>query len=327
MVPPKMSESAVQGLIEFPQSLFCFSDSIGQTVDIEIAGRKGVLILPSLPEWEPEESDPLRKWLLAPPKAKKWKRGEKPIFWGRPTSYPTVCADIERAYVEFDCDADSRDSVAQDIYLEFPKWYELFDDYVVLLSKQRTRREANIGQGRERIELYFDGGEELQRISPSQPITLTAYVSSGTDALRLSQFQQAAFLSSRSLPPRLEYRLLLQAYVARNTADHRKAIIEAANALEVALTSRITEEFRRQEIAFGDALMKKFRMLGGRFELARAMNISLPDINYTELVVTPRNEVIHRSRFPDMNLVNQAIAAVEQLLEVLSPNLEQDDPR
>jgi len=57
--------------------------------------------------------------------------------------------------------------------------------------------------------------------------------------------------------------MLLEAYAARKNEDYRKAIIEAATALEICLTARISEEFDTLRISFGEQLLQKFRMPRG----------------------------------------------------------------
>lgn len=149
-------------------------------------------------------------------------------------------------------------------------------------------------------------------------------MSGADESLHLEQFKQAAQLSSNFFKPRLHYRMLLESYAARRNEDYRKAIIEAAAALEICLTMRIIEEFNTQNISFGEKLLQKFRMLGGRFELARLLGINLPDKDYVSLVMTPRNEVIHRASFPDKQLANQVITEVEELLHLFSPQLYEE---
>ena len=111
---------------------------------------------------------------------------------------------------------------------------------------------------------------------------------------------------------------------ARRNEDYRKAIIEGATALEVCLTARILEEFDTQGISFGEKLLQKFRMLGGRFELIRLIGVSLPEKDYATLVINPRNDVVHRAAFPDKALANQVITEVEELLQLFSPQLHEN---
>ncbi|MCG7851323.1 MAG: hypothetical protein MIO92_02270, partial [Methanosarcinaceae archaeon] len=112
----------ILGILEFTKSLYCASDSLGQTVDILLAGVEGKLTLPSLPEWGENETDPLHKPLLGPESARTWKRGETLIYWGSPTSYPTGTATVELALLEFTLEAENYDTNAQKIYDACGEW-------------------------------------------------------------------------------------------------------------------------------------------------------------------------------------------------------------
>ncbi|MBM4307278.1 MAG: hypothetical protein FJ123_11150 [Deltaproteobacteria bacterium] len=294
---------------------------MGQTVRVLFGGVEGTLTLPSLPEWGEHEKDPLHKPLLGPAAARTWKRGETPIYWGSPTSYPTGTATVDLALLEFSSEPENYDNAAQKIYETFGPWLKLFEDYVKLLTKQRTSNTISGGDGLGHLELLFDDGSRLKHISRRTPTTISIEMSSKDESLHLEQFSEAAQTASKGLLPRLHYRMLLEAYTARRNEDYRKAIIEAATALEACLTVRILEEFNAQGISFGEKLLQKFRMLGGRFELIRLLDISLPEKDYSTLIVNPRNDVIHRASFPDKKLANKIIAEVEELLNLFSPQL------
>ena len=316
----------VLGILEFTESLYCAADSLGQTADISFAGIEGKLTLPSLPEWGGNENNPLHKPLLGPESAKTWKRGETLIHWGSPTSYPTGTSTVELALLEFNLEPDSCDTDAQKIYDTFGVWLNLFENYVKLITKQGTRNRVSGGDGLGRLELLFnDDSSGLKRISDNSPTEITIETSDIDESLHWEQFREAAQLASQLLPPRLHYRMLLESYSALKNEDYRKAIIEAATALEICLTMRIIEEFNTQSISFGEKLLQKFRMLGGRFELVRLLEIDLPDKDYVALVMNPRNDVIHRASFPDQKLANKVIKEVEELLHLFSPQLYEDE--
>jgi hypothetical protein len=321
-----MPEPTLYGIVEFSTSLFCSSDTLGQTVDISIGGHTGTLALPSLPDWGEHEEDPLHRPLLGPAQARTWKRGESLIYWGRPNSYPSGDASVELALIEFPLHPDNLESSAQRIYEGFGAWLDLFEKYVILLTTQNTRNLVYSGDGPGRIELLIKEDAGLRHLCRTNAKRVTFEISGGGEALHLEQFREASRLSSQRLPPRFEYRLLLEAYNARKNDDYRKAIIEAANALEICLTARIMEEFDTQRISFGEKLLQKFRMLGGRFELVRILGISLPKKDYERLVIQPRNDVVHQAAFPDKALTNQVIAEVEELLRLFSPQVCQDAP-
>lgn len=312
------------GIIEFSESLYCASDSLGKAASVILGGVEGTLTLPSLPEWLENEKDPLHKPLLGPPPARSWKRGETLICWGCPTSYPDGTADVELALLEFHLEVDNAETNAQAIYTTFGTWLKLFEDYVKLQTKQRTSKNVFGGDGPGRLELLSNDATGLKHISHTAPTSISIVMSSDDESLHFEQFTRAAQLASNGLQPSLHYRMLLEAYIARRNEDYRKAIIEAATALEVCLTTRIMDEFNTKSIFFGEKLLQKFRMLGGRFELVRLLEIDLPAKDYMTLIINPRNEVIHRASFPNIIIANQVIAEVEELLYMFSPQLHEN---
>lgn len=319
-----MSKRTIYGIIEFSTALDCSANVLGKTVEISIGSILGTLTLPFLPDWKEREEAPLRMPLLGPGKARTWKRGEEPIYWGRPYCYPTGDSHVERALLEFSISNEVLESSIQQIYEAFNFWLDLFEKYVLLLTKQNSRCRISSDEGPGSIKIIVDNGDKLKHISRARPHITTVEMSERDETLKIEQYKEAARLSSLQLPPRFEYLLLLEAYNARKNSDYRKVIIEAANALEICLTARIIDEFDSQNITFGDKLLKKFRMLGGRFELIKLLGVTLPDKDYEILVNKPRNDVVHRGSFPDKAIANQVVNEVEELLQLFSPKINQD---
>ena len=269
----------------------------------------------------------VHKPLLGPTAARNWKRGDNLIDWGRPFSFPAgKGANVTRALIEFKALPDDFEAAAQRIYDNVGRWLYLFEQYVALLTEPKTRsRVPSATNHADRIEILADDGHELRHIQNDKPRGFTIYMSETDESLHLENLKEACRLSSVGVSPRLEYQLMLEAYSARRNADYRKAIIEAATALEVSLTNRALEEFRTLKISFGTGLLKKFRTLNGRLELVRLLSIPFPEKDYKSLIVDPRNYVVHKADFPGERLTDQVIAEVEQLLRLFSPQLHQDE--
>lgn len=318
-----MTKIFLLGVIEFSSPLLCSADALGKAVAIEIGEYQGTLTFPSLPEWKENEQNPLNKNLVAPEEAKTWKRGDQPLYWGSPQNYPAGDSSVDRALLKIDIPEDDVESAAEKIYENFNAWLGLFEQYVTLFTTQNIRLPVTGGDGPGRIELYDNREDKIVYIPDKRAIPITLYVCTGKTSLDLRQLKDAISFSSSGFPLRLEYRMLLQAYHARGEGDYRKAIIEAATALEISLTERIKEEFQSQNISFGEALLKKYRMLGGRFELARVLGIPLPDKDYKGLLIEPRNEVIHKADFPTRDMANQVINDVKEILDLFSPIMHQ----
>jgi hypothetical protein len=232
---------------------------------------------------------------------------------------------VNSGVFEFLPHPDDSDAAARKIYAGFRTWFHLFEQYVKLFTPYRTSGARVVSESTGPIRLLIDDGNQLRHISTNRAMTINVYMSQKDESLHLDGLKEACRLSSLGLHPRLEYQLMLEAYSARNSGDFRKAIIEAATALEVALTNRALEEFRIRKISFGKALLKKFRALNGRFELVRLLSIPFPEKDYQNLIINPRNEVIHKPQFPSDGLAHQVISEVDQLLRLFSPQIHQDE--
>jgi hypothetical protein len=84
-----ISKTTLFGLIEFSSPILCSADALGKTVDVAIGTQAGTLTLPSLPAWGAKEENPLDRCLVPPDEARTLRRGEEPLYWGRPDKYPS----------------------------------------------------------------------------------------------------------------------------------------------------------------------------------------------------------------------------------------------
>lgn len=311
----------IYGLVKFPKELYCAADALGRSVNVELGNYSATFTLPSLPHWEANEKDPLNKFLVGPKPAEKWKHGDRLIFWGKPTSYPAGNSYVNYALLEFSIEPINIENASHSIYSSFPTWINLFYQYVMLLTKQHTWNRIYVGDSPHNLELLQDNENKLNRISCSYQQHIEMEIGGDDESLHYEQFVEASRLSSKLLNPRLEYQILLDAYIARRNHDYRKVIIEGASALEVSLTTRIQEEFDYQKINFGKKLLDKFRMLSGRFELARVLGIELPDKDYNSIIINTRNDVVHRASYPDRKTAELFIKEVENLINLLTPQI------
>lgn len=315
-----MSKKVVFGIVEFSSPLFCSADALGKTVDVTIGTQAGTLILPSFPDWGAEDASALNKHLVAPGEVREWRRGKYPPSWGQTVRYPSGESLVNLALLKMDLCRDNFESASQEVYKCFPVWVALFDQYVTLLTTKKSCQDVSDEPGNLELLTYEEG--QFTYIPTMHCSDMNFYLDGPDKFLRFEQFEEAASLSSKNLFPRLEYKMLLQAYRAREEEDYRKAIVEAGSALEISLTHRIVEEFRNQSISFGQELLnKKYRMLGGMFELVRLLGIQLPNTeqHYRTFVIEPRNNVVHKAEFPLRPTADRFITEVEGILRLFSP--------
>lgn len=313
-----MKGTKIYGIIEFRTPLFCSASVLSKSVKIEIGGIKGKLLMPSLPEWDRNVKDPLSLPLLPPNPIKTKKFNDKLFDWGSPQSYPNGNSLVRLALIEFKL-KNNFEEAAQKIYKGVDNWLNLFEKYVILMTKQGTYNMISISQYGRNIKLFKIDDNKIVRISNPEVPNIKIRLLKEDKYLNYNQLVKAASYSSKLIEPKFEYKILLESYYARKEGDYRKAIIEAGTALEICLSAKIVSEFKNQKIRFGDKLLKKFKMLSGKFELAKLIGIKIPDKDYKKLIIEPRNDIVHRGIYPDQNLTNQVISEVEKILSLLSP--------
>lgn len=312
-------------IVDFPVPLTAAKEALGASYKVVLGGRAGTFQLPY-----PAKIDRSRKLesilhvpLLPPTKAKKWKRGEELIFWGRPISYPDEVSHVHRALMMFPLDRKEPTTIGDDVYRSFETWITLFGDYVEIFTGQNLTVEGGTGRASHRLELlqWVGGGKSDRAHSDEVMEPHRINVSTGDVSLKRKQFHRICKLCSDLRKPRLEYRIMLEAYRAKRRGDNRKAIIESATAAEICLTRKIDGELKRKKIGFGNKLLDKFRMLGGRIELAHILDIGLPNRDYKTRLLEPRNAVSHKAHFPDELAASEVLSLVEEILTTFSPDV------
>ncbi|MBD2035328.1 hypothetical protein H6F76_09865 [Leptolyngbya sp. FACHB-321] len=314
----------ILGLLNFPFALCCSPDVLGQSFPIRMGDYHGTLEMPSLPSWGEKEKDPLHKGLKAPAAASTWKRGDDPIVWGHPLSYPEGVSSVERALISFDITVDDVETSVQKIYQS--NWIQLFSDYYEILEERGQKNMYVSGSIGSRLELFHPDSSSLGYIRPHRKVEVVITALPSANNLKLDVFRQICKLASDGLPPNLQYRLLIDSYRALAREDYRKAILEAASALEVSLTKRIILELNNSETKFGENPLKQYsyRTLGGRFKLAALLPIALPEKERISFIIEARNSVIHEATFPGLVAAQKFVSETALLLSHLTPNLSQD---
>jgi hypothetical protein len=305
------------GLVSFEEPIICSREVLGAIAAVSIGGVAGHLAFPSLPDWTTPPADPLHMPLVPPIDALTWKQGDELLVWGRPAIYPTGISWVEKVLLHFDVTESELPSAATTVHRAFDRWRSLFVDYLELLTKQRKVQHLRITNRTGDLSLFcWNAEHKAERPYEKQPIRLVTISIAPDSALTVAQLEQVCGLASADTDLALEYRIQLEAYRALRAGDFRKAIIETAVAAEVVLTSAIRAKLRGDGITYAEKLLSKFRMLGGRLELAQTIQIPLPCINLSADLVEPRNNVIHRAEFADEQVAHRAISATDEIIRL-----------
>lgn len=311
------------GIIELEQPIRCAKDVLGRSVPVSVDGVEGRIELPHAPDWSTPSSEPIRDPLLAPELARGWKRGADSIHWGRPASYPDCISDVEKMLLLFDVAESEVCAAGTVVHRGFGRWWSSFIDYLELTTKQRRSRGAYVvGAASGHLDLFaWNADGQTDRPYVETPVEIVVRLSGSDVALTPGQLIRICDFASSGNSLNTELKLQLEAYRALGAGDHRKAIIETAVAAEFALTTLIRSIFGADGIAYGEKLLEKFRMLGGRLDLARIVGVQLSDIDFKTALVEPRNEVIHRADYANEERALRAVEATDQLIELVSPSL------
>lgn len=312
----------IYGIVDLDDEIVCSHELLGHIEVISIGGVEGLLKFPQLPCWPPPNpEDPHLLLLTGPDPAQKWKRGD-PIYWGRQSQYPKGSSRLMRLLIEFSVNEAEEKLSANKIAKKYSKWMSLFVDYFELITKQKVRSRTSIVNSMQGVDLIcWNADGTTYEPHDSEPIQINLMLDSGKSDLTVEQLVKICKFSSSGVEPEIEYQVQLEAYRALRSNDFRKAIVETAVAAEIVLTKAILTTFNNSRVSYGEKMLDKFRMLGGRLDLAKAIGVNLPDADYKSILIEPRNNVIHRAHFANVHDASKAIRLVDDLLKEFSPEI------
>jgi len=312
----------IYGIVDLYDEIVCSHEVLGHIEVISIGGVEGLLKFPQLPCWPPPNPEDLHLLLLTgPDPAQKWKRGD-PIYWGRQSQYPKGNSRLMRLLLEFSVKEAEEKLFANKIAKSYSKWMSLFVDYFELITKQKMKSRTSIVNSMQGLDLIcWNADGSSYEPHDSVPTQINVTLDRGECDLTVELLIKICKFCSSYLDPAIEYQVQLEAYRALRAKDFRKAIVETAVAAEIVLTKAILTAFNNSRVSYGEKMLGKFRMLGGRLELAKAIGINLPDADYKSILIEPRNNVIHHAHFANVDDASKAIRLVDDLLKELSPEI------
>ena len=118
-----------------------------------------------------------------------------------------------------------------------------------------------------------------------------------------------------------DYRYFLEGFRAFHEGDYKKAITVCSPALEAALLNGIKSFATSKNIYFLDKLLKKYRMLGGYFALAKDIDMELPTQDYKTALLDLRNDVVHNGYAPSKEEADKYLKDVRLYLDTFSTGI------
>ena len=311
----------LKAVAEFSPSILCTREVLGREYRVRIGGQAGIILFPSLPkDWEPSRNS-LGCPLKAPAGSTGLPFSQTDSKWGSLEYYPDGRAAVSKALLKFSHSADAANQCADAVYEAYTVWLALFVKYIVLQTRQNTCKAVTIENNAANLQIFRQEDENLKFCASGKPVNLWLNMPIDSNFATSIQLDYAASLASHGVWPRLQYRLLLEAYRARAEQDWRKVIFEAGSALECCLVDRITETLQQSHRIDGERLLKTYQGLKRLLELAKVLSIHIPDRDYKTTIFDPRNSVAHRAEFLPPNVAITALGECDKLIRELTPRL------
>lgn len=298
------------GLLTLSDHIMCKKEVLGKVYDCEIAGIKAHIHFPKYPVID--ETNPnigISNPLLPPQIGERWKRGNEPLAWGYPMSYPAGNSCIELLALSIDCVEEKLNECAHKVYESVESWEHAFIDHIKLETKQGIERDKNIRRNSCYLELMAG-----KYIPDNRGTTLFISIPNEDSFASEENILKALAFANSGKELLLEYQMLLSAYEARRLNQNRRAILDACAAMEITLVNQINQYC--QSIGLSpEILTSKYRYLGERIELLRKFGVSIPNDDYKTQVIDPRNAVMHnKDVYPSDETTEKLISCVEGLL-------------
>ena len=182
--------------------------------------------------------------------------------------------------------------------------------YIKLEIKQNTERDENIHKNSCSLELM-----DRKYIPDPRPICFNMHLLIDVKCASEKCIKEAIFFANSGKELLTEYQMLLSAYEARRQNENRRAILDACAAMEITIVKQI-ENFCDSKGFPSEIIIKKYLYLGDRIKLLRELYKDVPNENYKELVVEPRNALMHnKDVYPSDETTDNLFSCVEILLK------------
>lgn len=309
----------IEAIIEFEHGIPCKKDVLGTEFPIVIGDNTGTIAFPNMPENFNRE---LTEIDLRPPKNSKL--CETPYDydkeWGNIVDSQGG-SYVKKCIIWFPCSEENYKDVSLGINEKTNNYINQFTLFVEVLA--RIAIDENSCKGLEIIVnnkyYYFD---ENQYVCSAENIAIDLVMTVNPDSDFVSKqiIKQAIEQTNSNHKISDDHLFLRDSIFHRNRHEFRRAILDAATAVEIVLTKRIIDEFNTMDglsSGFISSVLKKFHSLSGRVELMQSLNIELPlkKSVYLNILSTIRNRAIHAGYQSNLNEVNKVIEIATKTID------------
>ena len=299
------------GLLTLSEQIMCKKEVLGKTFDCEFQGIQFQISFPQYPNvGDPNKKTSIDSPLLPPHNGIIFQKSEEPLSWGFPISYPAGESLVGLLVMSIECEKSLVTEYADKLYKSIETWDHSFIDYIKLETKQYTARNKNIRRNTCSLKLLDD-----RYIHNSKEMMIYIRIPDSNSFASEKTIQNAISFAGSDKELLLEYQMMLSAYEARQQNQNRRAILDACSAMELVLVNQI-EQYCTSIGLHSNVLLEKYRYLGDRIDLLEKIGIGFPKQKYKDLVITPRNMLMHnKSVYPTDETTDTLIDCVEAFLK------------
>lgn len=285
---------------------------LGKIFDFSINGLDMKLHFPDIPsQWQDDDiKDKLHCPLSSPTISRKYKVGNKEIFYGMPRSYPEVSSEIEKVVVSVELEEPVQEKkinlICDGINKTIQSLYKLC--YIV---NEDICPNAFAEQRSCEINLYDDLSG---KIIPNIEEEVLVYIHDDNKSITKKQLEKMLNIISKQILIPIEYDFLVSGIESYERYDNRKCILDLSTACEIAITSKIEEIQKKLNVK---NLLEDYKTLYAKYKLLGLLNF---DISFADIkVVTEiRNKAIHKGNGVTDTQAYEAIKVTRSILKKIS---------
>ncbi len=322
--------------------LDCDVDIMGKEFEIHLDNVVGKILLPKLsPDFinaqtagKLDEDNPKIPGPVCPVNGLIWGNEEDGFGctkWGQTMSFPKGNSMVNRVIVDFSINEIDAGTEVQTVYNYIDGWfnrfYDIYEIIAMIPAKKKEPKTPPIIQGYG----FRNAGLLLYAVDPKTRKLNVIHNSNDNGAhitldiptgrLKYDELEKIINLTNIQKDLTFDYRYFLEGFRAFHEGDYKKAITVCSPALEAALLNGIKSFAISKNIYFLDKLLKKYRMLGGYFALAKDIDMELPTQDYKTALLDLRNDVVHNGYAPSKEEADKYLKDVRLYLDTFSTGI------
>lgn len=202
---------------------------------------------------------------------------------------------------------------------EIDEWWVAFTDWLGVLTVQDFSRLGGALPSVLATGFHaWSGDADKHRHTPCGSALFV--VPPNPEVLSTDHVRTAMYLSAKSRRPPVEWLLIRDARSLSHRGEHRRAVLDAGSAAELALVALLETHLYPSGPAIQEAMLNRYKTLGGLRDLAFRLIPDKVPAHLTDELIEPRNIAVHNAAEDiSRETATTAIDKAAQLVDVAYP--------